>query len=388
MKKLLKNIRLVISFGVLSFSIFSAIFSISGSAQGEIVTTNVNCNLPQGGGSNVVDMYPGQTRTFRITYFNVGDGPDMNNAILDTLVGDLLEIDTATLSDQFVNADKFGVTPQALNANPPGTWGNQILYQPKSANDANGFSGSNQPGNIQIQLSECGVLEFQATLAANALERFPAGTVLNPTIDQQGIYSILRFDGNGSVQAELSLRIVDAPVTTPPITPACTPAAASGSTTGGGFNLASPQPVYTGTTANPSTGIIGSPINISTTGLQDSNNCSGNNLLNGVPCTITLQGANYNQALQGTVQNGVCQVNFPANQTPTVTGTYQAVTSLQGSAGLLETAPVSVQFTFAATSTALPRSGGLATAVFFAAGSAIAGVGTYLATRKRRLTVK
>jgi len=134
---------------------------------------------------------------------------------------------------------------------------------------------------------------------------------------------------------------------------------------------------------NPNPAVTGTQEIVTTTGLID--NAIGQPL-NGVSCSTTLYGLNYSQTLTGNVVNGTCTVTFPAGQTPTVAGTYQAITSVTGPNGTLTTAPKSVVFNAQVNILATTGGFGVMTAIALTAGLAVAG-GSFV-MRKRMIKAK
>jgi hypothetical protein len=300
---------------------------------------------------------------------------------LQVLVGNLLQIDANSITDQFNNGPTYNVAPSVLVPNT--TWGGEIRYQPRSANNASSASGTATAGNATIPIGQTGTLRFRATLTPAGAGSI--GQTLTPIADRQGVYSTLVFNGP-STSSETGMSIVAAPVAPTAINPNCSQVARPGSTTGGGFGGTSAQPANTGTVFNPATATVGGGLGVSTNGLLDNTDCTPpNNVLNGSACTVSLEGNGFTANKNGTVANGTCAVNFTASETPKVAGTYRSVTKVAGPNGDLFTAPANIQFNVVTVVT--PRSGGITAAFLIVAGAGIVGATTYYITRHHRMKV-
>lgn len=343
-------------------------------------------------------MQPGQTYQFNIQYRNGGEGSDtMENALLYVFIDEELEIDINSITDQFPESGtQFRVSPSVVNTSNQ-AWGSVIEYRPRSANNPDGPSGTNIPANVDITIGEVGVLRFNARLKTDVLSRYQVGDILQPDIINgrtEGIYSVLEHSGSGKQPGQIGILILapaqassvtSSSVSSVSATNSCTNIASPGSTTGGGFNGTSPQPVYSGIIFNPNPGIIGQALNVRTEGLRD-DACALP--LNGQPCTTELRGpGGFSAQASGTIIDGVCRVIFNANQTPRTVGTYQAVTRVNGPNGLLETAPASVQFNLPVTTNTLARTGGGTVAIIAGSAAALSGGYAYYLSRRHKIKI-
>jgi LPXTG-motif cell wall-anchored protein len=139
-------------------------------------------------------------------------------------------------------------------------------------------------------------------------------------------------------------------------------------------------------------------LNVKTSGLQDSADCTPKTLENAT-CTALLQGPNsFSAQVTGTVKGGICDVTFTASQTPKTAGTYQVVVQVAGPNGNLQTAPKDVVFvakvvassSSSVSSTAptvLPRTGGIAFAIILAFLAGVGGIAAFIFARRRKMKI-
>jgi hypothetical protein len=144
-----------------------------------------------------LEMQPGATCGFRITYTN-GEGSPTTNSVLNVLIGSELVVDTTSFTDEMiVNGVSGGVFPMdysAISQTNTSGWGARLLYRPGSANTTGTPSGSSTAGNLAA--STTGTILFRASIRADVLTRYAVGAVLEPPTPLnftsiQGIYSVL-----------------------------------------------------------------------------------------------------------------------------------------------------------------------------------------------------
>lgn len=342
--------------------------------------------------NGTVSLRPGATAEFTVEYSNGGEGTNtLTNGLLYVYLGRELQLDPNSIIDQFpAEGTAFRVSPSVVRTDT--NWSSVIVYQPRSANNAASPSGTNVAANLDLPVGERGTLRFSATLRADVLSRFAVGDVLAPDVINsrtEGIYSLLDHSGPGKQPGQTGITIL-APLavsssSSSSVAATCTRLATPGQTTGGGFGGTAAQPRFGAITFNPNPGLIGSSLTVSTPGLID-NGC--NTSLEGAPCSTVLQGPNgFNATATGSVSGGVCRVVFSASQTPRAVGIYQAVTTVQGPTGSLQTAPANIQFNVPQTATVLARTGGLEFAAIAASVAATGGLVAYFVSRKRKLQI-
>ena len=288
-------------------------------------------------------LYKGQKADFVVEYSNVGDAI-ATTALLSTKIGDKLEVDTSSFTDQYGDGQIYCVSPSVFITDKTivGTWGGFINYRPRSAEttDISTCKGVSTPGTVDLGsaangTAKKGYFRFKATLKSTITD--PIGTILT-TDANQGTFSRLTLDDKRpSVVTENSITIIANPK--PLRSNLAKPDDAK--KTGGDFDGTKPQPIYTNMIFDPNPGITKQLFRITTNGLLDSTTSES---LENATCQTTLKGQNYQFAASGSVVKGSCQVNFAANETPTTIGDYQAVTKVKGPNSDLWTKPVNVVF--------------------------------------------
>jgi hypothetical protein len=360
--------------------------------------------LPVQAAEGTVDMKPGQSATFTIEYKNGGEGTNtMQAALLNIYLGKSLELDTASMTDQFPQTGTVYKVASSVVRNDSTSWGSIIDYQPRSANDAAAPSGSKVAGDVDITVGEKGLFKFTVKLKSDILStdksagvKYAVGDILSvDTVNAktEGIYSILNHSGTGKQPGTISVKIAAPDVV------ACTGKAASTNTTGGGFAKTSAQPTNTSVVVTPGNPVtVEQSLNVKTSGLQDSADCTPKTLENAT-CTALLQGPNsFSAQVTGTVKGGICDVTFTASQTPKTAGTYQVVVQVAGPNGNLQTAPKDVVFvakvvassSSSVSSTAptvLPRTGGIAFAIILAFLAGVGGIAAFIFARRRKMKI-
>jgi len=274
-------------------------------------------------------MHKGQKADFVVEYSNVGDSPS-TQAFLLIRIGDKLEVDTSSFTDQYGEGQIYCVSPSIYTTNKAvvGAWGGFINYRPRSAEttDVSTCKGESTPGFAELgsaanNTSKKGFFRFKATLRANITD--PIGTVLT-TDNNQGTFSRLGLDDRrGAVLKENSITIIANPNPVRTNLAKADPA----KLTGGDFDGSKPQPIYTKMTFDPNPGITKAKFKITTSGLLDSGTGES---LGDATCQTMLIGSNYSFVTTGIVTKGECVVNFTEAQSPTTIGTYQAVTGING----------------------------------------------------------
>jgi hypothetical protein len=288
-------------------------------------------------------LYKSQKADFVVEYSNVGDAI-ATTALLSTKIGDKLEVDTSSFTDQYGDGQIYCVSPSVFITDKTvvGSWGSFINYRPRSAEttEISTCKGVSTPGTVDLGsaangTAKKGYFRFKATLKSTITD--PIGTILT-TDANQGTFSRLTLDDKRpSVVTENSITIIANPK------PLRSNLAKPDDTkkTGGDFDGTKPQPIYTSMIFDPNPGITKQIFRITTNGLLDSGTSE---TLENATCQTTLKGQNYQFSANGNVVKGSCQVNFAANETPTSIGDYQAVTKVKGPNGDLWTKPENVKF--------------------------------------------
>jgi len=198
-------------------------------------------NFPVAAQDSGVSLFPGQTKTFTVSYENGGDVAQINNALLRIFIGNKLEVDPASFTDQFDNGTIFSVCSTIIRANP-GVWGTVLEYRPRSATNTSACSGVNTAGPVTMAPSSnpgavTGKFSFSARLRTNVTDA--PGTVLRYDVGEaiyQGIYTELRLD-DSNVNANFPILVAQAPTSElidadiPGLTVVCTEALVNSTTT-------------------------------------------------------------------------------------------------------------------------------------------------------------
>ena len=288
-------------------------------------------------------LYKGQKADFVVEYGNVGDAI-ATAALLSTKIGDKLDVDISSFTDQYGDGQIYCVNPSVFITDKTvvGSWGGFINYRPRSAetSDISTCKGLSTAGTVNLGsaadgTAKKGYFRFKATLKSTITE--PIGTVLTAS-SNQGTFSTLTLDDKRNpVVTENSITIIANPK------PIRTNLAKPDETkkTGGDFDNTKPQPIYTNMIFDPNPGITKQAFKITTNGLLDSGTSE---TLENATCQTTLKGQNYQFSQSGNVVKGSCQVNFASGETPTTIGDYQAVTKVKGPNGDLWTKPENVKF--------------------------------------------
>jgi LPXTG-motif cell wall-anchored protein len=180
-----KSNTLVLKFGLVAVSLFALFLSpLQVSAQS-------------------VSLGPGQTARFSVAYDNAGEGGEnMENVLLSIFVGSELIVDPNSITDEFNGSQEFRVVPTTLRNH--NIWGSVIEYLPRSANNPQAPSGTNQAGNAVMPNGQQGILRFNATLREDVLQRYAVGDVLQFDAGEgiyQGILSRLAYNGQTATGA-------------------------------------------------------------------------------------------------------------------------------------------------------------------------------------------
>ncbi len=318
---------------------------------------NINTNAQNVAGSNI-QLTPGQSARVNITYNNESppaDSTTVTDALINIRVGNYFTVDPNSFTDQFGNDPAYPIDASSLSVTPTWTGGYEINYRPRSANTAGTPSGSGTPADVEMPFNTDGVISFEVTLNSNVIgqtnpidgETIDYGYVFRP-INEQGVYAELTHTGpSGNATAEITFTLVTQQNNSPDFSPSIS--------------------------ANPSPATVSRPVTITT---NDINN--GTNLLDGISCTTTISGNSFTASETGTVNNGVCVVNFSSDQVPTQPGTYQ-ITTVAGSTTI---GPVDLVFDAAITE--LPRTGGITLISFAVIFAGILSLATYSVVTKRR----
>lgn len=303
--------------------------------------------------ANVV-LRPGQTGEFTVQYSNGGDEELMENAILKIYVGDELNVDINSFTDSFAGGTAYPLSSSLVTVTTNGAWGTVIEYRPLSANNASTPSGSSTPSNINLGLDETGEIVFRASLKSDILDRHQVGDVLNPTIDQEGVYSVLEFsNATGTQPGSIGIQIA-APLNVP-------------------------DPLNPTISFNPEPAIIGDPLVVNVGNIPDT---SDNTVVrSGGSCVITIDSPTPITAT-GSISSGTCQGSFTEDQTNIPPDTYTATVRDQSNSLIISD---SVEFIIGNAET--PRSGGISLSIIFAFISGILSVGVYFASKKKKMVV-
>lgn len=314
--------------------------------------------------NNTIEMYPGQSRVFTVTYGNDGDMSNLENAILDIRIGSFLTVNRNSLKDKFDGGTEHTINFDNVSVSS-GLWGTRINYRPFSG----ATGGSSTPGNVEIEPGKNGIFTFEATLDPNIIgkEDPTSGDVYQydstlSVSDLQGVNSVLNFTNGETIPGNLNITIIRNPNQEEE------------------EEEEEEEEVRLSTaniTVNPSDPSIGQAVTISVSNLAR----------NDVPvttgqCQVSLSGGDYQRNFTANIQNGRCEVIVDANQSPTVAGEYNIIATLDGQR------VGSRNVTFGIPRTALPRTGGIALSVILVILGGIFSLVVFKLSQKRKMKIK
>jgi hypothetical protein len=283
--------------------------------------------------SGVENVQPGETKTFKITYSNLGGNSTMQKALLTVFLGDELVLDESSITDTFAGGETYAVDSNEVVTQNAGNWGTQIEYRPRSAQDSNNPSGKSTPGTAEIPTGKEGILKFEAKLKEDVLDRYNVGDKLLQE-NNQGVLSVFEYSGTESQQEATSIKIEKPD-----------PSNLAKEDVGnknGGFDGKQRQLIYDELLLDPNPVTMGQDLNVTVTGLLDS---ATEEPLNNTDCTVFMQGPNnFDESYTGTVTSGQCEVTIDDEAGPTVIGNYEVVGMAMGENGKLYTQPQTVEY--------------------------------------------